>query len=275
MSLSAGEFDYVRSLVEQQAGIALESGKEYLVESRLNPLALQEGFPSLQHLIADLKSSSLAGLHRKVVQAMTTNETSFFRDVRPFEVLKTHVLPELLARAATNLALNFWCAAASTGQEPYSVAMLLREAIPTQLARRNIRLIASDLSTEVLARALQGRYSQLEVNRGLPANLLVKYFQEDGNEWQIKADIRRMVEFREMNLTEPWCTLPPLDVIFMRNVLIYFNLETRRGIFVKVRQVLKPGGFLFLGSSETTINLDAGFEPVPADRSACYRFRPD
>jgi len=275
MSLSAGEFDYIRSLVEQQAGIALESGKEYLVESRLNPLALQEGFPSLQHLIADLKSSSLAGLHRKVVQAMTTNETSFFRDVRPFEVLKTHVLPELLARAATNLALNFWCAAASTGQEPYSVAMLLREAIPTQLARRNIRLIASDLSTEVLARALQGRYSQLEVNRGLPANLLVKYFQEDGNEWQIKADIRRMVEFREMNLTEPWCTLPPLDVIFMRNVLIYFNLETRRGIFVKVRQVLKPGGFLFLGSSETTINLDAGFEPVPADRSACYRFRPD
>jgi len=273
VSLSPGEFEYVRNLLQQQAGIALEPGKEYLVEARLNPLARQEGFPSLQQLIAGLQtSSSFASLHRKVVQAMTTNETSFFRDLRPFEVLRTHVLPELLAKAA-DPKLNFWCAAASTGQEPYSLAMLLREAVPLQLSTWNVRVIASDLSSEVLARALQGRYTQFEVSRGLPPRLRVKYFEQDGNEWQIRPDIRRMVEFREMNLTESWGALPPLDVIFMRNVLIYFDLDTKRSIFAKVRQVLKPGGFLFLGSSETTLNLDDGFEPVPPDRSACYRFR--
>ncbi|HXW13145.1 MAG TPA: CheR family methyltransferase, partial [Terriglobia bacterium] len=124
-----------------------------------------------------------------------------------------------------------------------------------------------------LARAIQGRYSQLEVNRGLPASLLVKYFQQEGSEWQIKADIRRMVEFREINLTEPWSTLPPMDIVFMRNVLIYFSVDTKKGILTRVRQLLKPGGFLFLGSSETTLNLDGGFEPVPAERTACYRLR--
>jgi len=274
MPISAAEFDYVRTLIRERAGIALEPGKEYLVESRLDPLARQEGFPTLAHFISSLKSSPFAGgLHHKVVQAMTTNETSFFRDVRPFEVLKTMVLPELVNKRSAQRALNFWCAAASTGQEPYSVAMVMREAASTLLPTWNFRFIATDISTEVLARAIQGRYSQLEVNRGLPASLLVKYFQQEGNEWQIKAEIRRMVEFREINLTEPWSTLPPMDLVFMRNVLIYFSVETKKGILAKVRQLLKPGGFLFLGSSETTLNLDDGFEPVPTDRTACYRLR--
>jgi len=274
MPISAAEFDYVRTLIRERAGIALEPGKEYLVESRLDPLARLEGFPTLTHFISSLKTSPLAGsLHHKVVQAMTTNETSFFRDVRPFEVLKTLVLPELVAKRSAQRALNFWCAAASTGQEPYTVAMVMREALPTLLPTWNVRFIATDISTEVLARAIQGRYSQLEVNRGLPASLLVKYFQQEGSEWQIKAEIRRMVEFREINLTEPWSTLPPMDVVFMRNVLIYFSVETKKSILAKVRQLLKPGGFLFLGSSETTLNLDDGFDPVPADRTACYRLR--
>jgi chemotaxis protein methyltransferase CheR len=274
MPISAAEFEYVRALIRERAGIALEPGKEYLVESRLDPLARQEGFPTLTHFLASLKSSPLAsGLHHKVVQAMTTNETSFFRDVRPFEVLKTLVLPELIAQRSAQRALNFWSAACSTGQEPYSVALVMREALPTLLPTWNFRFIASDISTEVLARAIQGRYSQLEVNRGLPASLLVKYFQKEGNEWQIKADVRRMVEFREINLTEPWSILPTMDIVFMRNVLIYFSVETKKAILVKVRRLLKPAGFLFLGSSETTLNLDDGFEPVPADRTACYRLR--
>jgi chemotaxis protein methyltransferase CheR len=274
MPISAAEFEYVRTLIRERAGIALEPGKEYLVESRLDPLARQEGFPTLTHFIASLKSSpSSGGLHHKVVQAMTTNETSFFRDVRPFEVLKTLVLPELIANRSAQRALNFWCAASSTGQEPYSIALLMREAVPTLLPAWNFRFIASDISTEVLARAIQGRYSQLEINRGLPASLLVKYFQQEGNEWQIKSEVRRMVEFRELNLTEPWSILPPMDIVFMRNVLIYFSVETKKAILAKVRQLLKPGGFLFLGSSETTLNLDDGFEPVPADRTACYRLR--
>ena len=274
MPLSAGEFDYVRKLVHQRAGIALEPGKEYLVESRLDPLARQEGFPSLKLFIAELKANPFASLHHKVVQAMTTTETSFFRDVRPFDVLKSLVLPELLAKRAAERRLTLWCAASSNGQEPYSVAMLLREAVPALIATWNIRLIASDISTEVLARAVQGRYSQLEVNRGLPAGLLMKYFEKHGDGWQIKGEIRRMVEFREMNLTEEWSTLPPLDVIFMRNVLIYFNVATKMDIFAKVGRVLKPGGFLFLGSSETTVNLESGFEPVPANRGVCFRLRP-
>ena len=274
MPISAAEFDYVRTLIRDRAGLALESGKEYLVESRLDPLARQEGFPTLAHFIANLKSSPFSGnLHHKVVQAMTTNETSFFRDVRPFDVLKTVVLPELIAKRGAQRALNFWCAASSTGQEPYTIAMVMRESAPTLLSTWNFRFIATDISTEVLARAIQGRYSQLEVNGGLPASYLVKYFQQEGNEWQIKADLRRMVEFREINLTEPWSTLPPMDIVFMRNVLIYFSIETKKGILAKVRQLLKPGGFLFLGSSETTLNLDDGFEPVPTDRTACYRMR--
>ena len=274
MPISAAEFDYVRTLIRDRAGIALEPGKEYLVESRLDPLARQEGFPTLTHFLASLRSSPLAsGLHHKVVQAMTTNETSFFRDVRPFEVLKALVLPELIAQRSAQRALNFWSAACSTGQEPYSVALVMREAVPALLSTWNFRFIATDISTEVLARAIQGRYSQLEVNRGLPATLLVKYFQQEGNEWQIKSDLRRMVEFREINLTEPWSTLPPMDIVFMRNVLIYFGIETKKGILAKVRRLLKPGGFLFLGSSETTLNLDDGFEPVPADHTACYRVR--
>ena len=274
MPISAAEFDYVRTLIRDRAGIALEPGKEYLVESRLDPLARQEGFPTLTHFLASLRSSPLAsGLNHKVVQAMTTNETSFFRDVRPFEVLKALVLPELIAQRSAQRALNFWSAACSTGQEPYSVALVMREAVPALLSTWNFRFIATDISTEVLARAIQGRYSQLEVNRGLPATLLVKYFQQEGNEWQIKSDLRRMVEFREINLTEPWSTLPPMDIVFMRNVLIYFGIETKKGILAKVRRLLKPGGFLFLGSSETTLNLDDGFEPVPADHTACYRVR--
>lgn len=272
MRITQAEFEYVQTLIHLRAGIVLETGKEYLVEARLDPLARQEGFCSLQEFIGHLQTRPFSGLHRKLVQAMTTNETSFFRDIRPFEVLRTSVIPDLIAQRGADHRITFWCAAAATGQEPYSVAMLLREHFP-QLQTWNVRFIASDLSVDVLARAIRGCYTQLEVNRGLPAQLLVKYFTKRGDEWQIRDDIRRMVEFRELNLAESWSFLPKLDVIFMRNVLIYFNLERKREILRKAASLLNPYGYLFLGSAETTLNVADEFEPHSGGKGPCYRLK--
>jgi chemotaxis protein methyltransferase CheR len=272
MSLSHNDFECIRALVLKRAAIVLEAGKEYLVESRLVPLARQEGFASLQELIAQLRAHPCDGLYSKVVEAMTTNETSFFRDTHPFEALKNIVLPDLLTRRAHERQLHLWCAASSSGQEPYTLAMLLREHFLT-LASWTLRFIASDISHEMLARARAGRYSKLEVNRGLPATFLVKYFQKQGVEWQIKEELRRMIEFRYINLVETWPSLPPMDLILMRNVMIYFNVETKKAILGKVRRLLRPDGYLFLGGAETTMNLDNAFERVEFDKSGCYRLR--
>jgi chemotaxis protein methyltransferase CheR len=272
MSLDAGDFDYIRTLLRKQSGMVLEAGKEYLVETRLKPIAKQAGYASLTDLISQLRSRALNDLHVKVVEALTTNETQFFRDIHPFHALKTAILPELINTRAAVRRLNLWCAAASTGQEPYSVAMLLAESFPN-LASWNVQCIASDISDEVLERARQGYYRQLEVNRGLPAPLLVKYFHRQGTQWQIAEQIRRRVEFRNINLVLDWPALPRMDIVFMRNVLIYFDVETKKGILGKVREILRPDGYLFLGSAETTINLDTAFEKVQIDKTVCYRLR--
>ena len=272
MSLSAAEFNYVRRLVLEQSAIVLEEDKEYLVESRLSPLARREGFASLNQLVEKLQSQYLDGLHRQVVEAMTTNETSFFRDFYPFETLRKFVLPDLLAKRGPARELAIWCAACSAGQEPYSLAMILREHFP-QLANWRVRIMATDLSTEVLARAREGRYSQLEVNRGLPAPLLVKYFQKQGCDWLLRDDIRRMVDYQIVNLAGPWPLLPPLDIALIRNVLIYFSVETKKEILAKVRRVLKSDGYLFLGASETTFNIDDSFERLQLERATCYQVR--
>lgn len=270
--LSKTDFEFVRDLMLKSAAIVLETGKEYLVESRLAPLAHQEGFASLAELIDQLRKQPFNGLHWKIIEAMTTNETSFFRDVHPFEALKRAILPELLTKRAHERRLHIWCAASSSGQEPYSVAMLLREYFPT-LASWTIRFIASDISTEMLARSREGRYSQLEVNRGLPATLLAKYFQRQGTEWQIKEELRQMIEFQQVNLAKTWPSLPPMDIILMRNVMIYFDVATRKAILNKIYRLLRPDGYLFLGGAETTMNLDDAFERVEFDRSGCYRLR--
>jgi chemotaxis protein methyltransferase CheR len=271
-ALSKTDFEYVKNLVLKSAAIILETGKEYLVESRLAPLARQEGFASFAELIDQLRKRPFNGLHWKVIEAMTTNETSFFRDVHPFEALKKAILPELLTKRAHERSLHIWCAASSSGQEPYTVAMLLREYFPT-LASWTIRFVASDISTEMLARSREGRYSQLEVNRGLPATLLVKYFQKQGTEWQIKEELRRMIEFQQVNLAEAWPSWPRMDIILMRNVMIYFDVATKKTILNKIHQLLRPDGYLFLGGAETTMNLDDAFERVQFDRSGCYRLR--
>ena len=270
MSLSQAGFDFIRTLVQQRSAIALDPDKVYLAEARLLALARREGFGSVAAFVEHLRTAPANGLHQQVVEAMATNETSFFRDHHPFEGLRQVVLPELLRRRAAERRLSIWCAACSSGQEPYSVALLLREHFP-QTAGWQLRLLASDLSDEMLERARQGRYSRMEVNRGLPARLLVKYFEQQGADWCLRADVRRMVEFRRINLAEGWPALPALDVILLRNVLIYFDVPTKKAILNRVRQVLRPDGFLFLGGAETTLNLDDAFERVPLDRAGCYR----
>jgi chemotaxis protein methyltransferase CheR len=272
MTMTASEFDYIRRLVLEQSAIVLEDDKQYLAESRLLPLARREGFDSIGSLVVRLLAKKYDGLHRKVVEAMTTNETSFFRDFHPFEALRKMILPELILKRTASKELNIWSAACSSGQEPYSLVMLLQEDFPS-LADWSIRLIASELSADMLARSREGRYTQLEVNRGLPARLLVKYFRQYGTDWEINETLRSKVEFQIMNLADYWPPLPPMDIILMRNVLIYFGVETKKKILGKVRQALKPDGFLFLGGAETTFNLDDAFERVQFDRTIFYRVR--
>jgi chemotaxis protein methyltransferase CheR len=272
MTLSLPEFNFIRRLVLEQSAIVLEEDKGYLVESRLSPLARREGFASLDLLVRRLQAEPFHGLHRQAVEALTTNETSFFRDFHPFEALRKFVLPDLIARRAAERELSIWCAASSSGQEPYSLAMLIRESF-AQLASWRVCILATDLSTDALARAREGRYSQLEVNRGLPASLLVKYFQKQGRDWFLRDDLRRMVDHQIVNLASAWPFLPPMDMVMMRNVLIYFGVETKKEILAKVRRVLKPDGYLFLGGAETTFSIDDSFERVQFERATCYRVR--
>ena len=274
MAISSTDFEYIGELVQERSAIILEAGKEYLVESRLGPLLKTEQLDSFGALIRQLRTQPYNGLHQKVVEAMTTNETSFFRDLHPFEALKKHILPELIKKCAGTRSLNIWCGACSSGQEPYTILILLQEQFP-ELLNWSVRVIASDISHEMLARAKAGRFSQLEINRGLPATLLVKYFHKQGMEWQVKESLRQRLEFCHMNLASAWPALPPADIVFLRNVLIYFNMDTKRVILGKIRKILRPDGYLFLGSAETTINLDDGFERMQLDKAGCYRLRTD
>lgn len=270
MPVSPSEFQFLQTLLRNQAGLVLDNGKEYLVEARLAPLARIEGFATFNQMLDTLKNKPVNGMHKKVVDAMTTNETSFFRDLHPFETLRKEILPVLITRRANERRLSIWCGAASTGQEPYSIAMVLREHFPF-LSSWNVKMLATDLNTEVLDRARSGRYRQMEVNRGLPAPLLVKYFRERATLWEIHEEIRKMVEFREMNLTTAWPAMPRMDVVFLRNVMIYFDVEMKKAILAKIRALLAPDGYLFLGGAETSVNLDDQFEPVTLGRATCYR----
>ncbi len=272
MGISREGFDYVRKLVHSQSGVVLEAGKEYLVEARLQPLAQTEGLSSVQNLIERLRASSVSGLLQRVVDAMTTNETFFFRDLRPFEELRKAVLPQAIEKRRAERRITIWSGACSTGQEPYSIAMIIKEHFP-ELLGWSCRLMASDIAADIMTRARLGLYSQLEVSRGLPAHYLVKYFQKHGAEWQLNEDIRRKVEFFEINLTKPWPALPRMDIIMMRNVLIYFDVETKKQIFTNLRHQLHSDGWLSLGSSETTLGIDDSFERGVGDASGWFRLR--
>jgi chemotaxis protein methyltransferase CheR len=270
VTLSPPDYAYVRGLVRERAAIVLEDGKEYLVEARLTPVARKEGFSSLEEFISRLRSQVYGTLHRKAVEAMTINETSFFRDWRPFEVLRKTVLPELLVKNAASKTLHLWSAASSSGQEAYSTAILLREHFP-QLGNWQVRVYGSDVSTEMVERSRQGKYLQIEVNRGMPAPLLVKHFVRTGLEWHVKDEIKKMVEFQQGNLAGDWPTLPRMDVVLLRNVMIYFDTDTKKRILSRMRSLLKPGGLLFLGAAETTLNLDNAYERLTAEGTSYYR----
>jgi chemotaxis protein methyltransferase CheR len=272
-SIESSALQYVCDLVRRHSAIMLDPSKAYLVDSRLTPLARQLEFASIEALVAAMQSKPYGELHRQVVDAMTTNETSFFRDIHPFDVLRQTVLPELIARRGALKSLRIWSAACSTGQEPYTIAIMLRENFP-QLANWNIRIIATDLSQQVLGRAKEGLFSQQEVNRGLPVTMLVKHFKREGMQWRVNPEVRALIQFSELNLIANWPTMPALDIVFLRNVLIYFSPETKSAILEKVRRSLSPDGYLFLGGAETTLNLHDGFERVRCEKTAYYSVRP-
>lgn len=267
---SGQDFIFIRKFIFEKAAIVLAADKDYLIDSRLSPLAKQEGIGSLAELVRLLQTQSQSMLARKVVDAMTTNETSFFRDIHPFETLKSHVLPELIEKRKNQKTLRIWCGASSTGQEPYTVAMMFKESFP-DLAGWKIRFVATDLCRNVLQRAKEGLYNQVEINRGLPAQHMLRYFSREGLNWRIREDLRQLIEFREMNLIERWHLETGWDVIFLRNVMIYFDVETKKRILAEIRKILSPDGYLFLGSSETTHGLDANYQRVSMGKSLCYQ----
>jgi chemotaxis protein methyltransferase CheR len=270
-TISPADFDYIRDFVRRRAAIVLEDGKEYLAISRLSPVARGNGMDSVGELVTALRTAPHGSpLHDLVVDAMTTNETSFFRDVHPFESLRTAVLPEIIERNKTRRTIDIWCAASSSGQEPYSLAMLIREHFPL-IGGWTIRILGTDISPSMIAKARSGKYGQLEVNRGLPAPLLIKYFHRAGAHWELDDSVRRMVRFEMHNLAGTWPALPLMDIVMMRNVLIYFDFSTRADLLGKVRRVLRPEGYLLLGSAETTLNLQVDLERQPFGRTTWYR----
>jgi chemotaxis protein methyltransferase CheR len=270
MTLSAADFAFVSALVRREAAIVLAPGKEYLVEARLIPVARQVGAASVAEFLANMQRRPNPEDQRRIIDALTTNETSWFRDREPFSALTDVVLPELVRARGTNRKLRLWSAASSSGQEAYSLAITLQENLPTGWS---YEIMGSDISTEMIKRAEAAEYSQVEVNRGLPATQLVQYFERAGAHWRIAPALRRNVSFKLMNLTAPLPALPPFDVIFLRNVLIYFDVATKKSVLRNVARLLRPDGWLFLGAAETTIGIDDNYERVAAGRTSAYRVR--
>ncbi len=262
------DFDYLRQMLRESSGLVLSAEKQYLAESRLLPVARKHRLGTLTELVGKLKTDGAAPLATEVVEAMTTNETFFFRDKIPFEHFRDTVMPALIATHSYRRRIRIWCAAAASGQEPYSLAMLLRE-MNQQLAGFRIEILATDLSNEMLEKARAGIYSQFEVQRGLPIQQLVKYFTQVGETWQIAPEIRAMVSFRPLNLLHDFGHLGSFDLIFCRNVLIYFDQPTKIGVLDRLARVIEPDGFLVLGAAETVIGLTAAFKPM-SDKRGLY-----
>jgi chemotaxis protein methyltransferase CheR len=260
------DFDFIAQILKKRSGLVVAKDKLYLLESRLLPLARKRGIADMHELVASIRRFPDEILLRDITEAMTTNESFFFRDTRPFDQFRNHTLPALLKSRASQKYIRIWCAAASTGQEPYSLAMILKEEA-YKLSGYRVEILATDLSREVLERARQGIYNQFEVQRGLPATMLNKYFKKVGNEWQISADIRSMVTYREFNLLNSMASLGKFDVIFCRNVLIYFDQETKGIVLNNIARLLPEDGFLYLGGTETILGVTEAFKQTPGQRS--------
>jgi chemotaxis protein methyltransferase CheR len=258
--------------MERETSVVIGPGKEYLVEARLQPLARQAGKGSVSELIGSLQRGVMQPQWRdKLVDALTTHETSWFRDREPYLRLTEMVVPDLLRTRLPGATLNVWSAACSTGQEPYSIAMQLSDTLP---ASQDFRITGTDVAADVLAKAGRGEFNQLEVNRGLPVDQLLRHFDRVGVNWRVKQALRDKVSFRKLNLATALPPMPTFDVVFLRNVLIYFDLPTRRQVLQRVRGVLRPGGWLFLGTAESTIGIDDQYERCTAGTTSVYRHRP-
>ncbi len=267
--MTDAEFDFLRDYLKQRSGLALGAEKRYLIDSRLTPVCRRFGLASLSNLVGALRISRDSAIERAVVEAMTTNETFFFRDRVPFDLFKDVLLPRAIAARAATRRLRIWSAAASSGQEPYSLAMLIDQA-SAALAGWSVEIVATDLSTEMLERAKLGLYSHFEVQRGLPVQLLVKYFSQGGDQWQITPSLARMIDFRPLNLLQPFEQLGQFDVIYCRNVLIYFDAATKGDVLRRLSRALAPDGAVLLGAAETVIGLTDALVPDP-DHRGLYR----
>jgi chemotaxis protein methyltransferase CheR len=266
VSVSENDFDFLAARLRERAGFVLEADKSYLLEPRLAELLMRHRMNSIEELVLELRQTSDEELERQFVEAMLNNETTFFRDIDCFHLLRTQVLPEIFTPSRER-PVDILCCACSTGQEPYSVAMLLAEAFPL-LDERHVRITAIDYNKANLERAERGAYTQFEINRGLPVHMLLRYFEQDGEQWTVRPQIRERVVFREWNLLDPWWPIHQADIVFLRNVMIYWAEHTKRAVLDRTARVLPHGGFLVLGGAETTYNLDSRYERVGA---CCYR----
>jgi chemotaxis protein methyltransferase CheR len=264
---------FIAAILLRESAVVLEPDKDYLIETRLEPLAKREGLHSVEELIRIVRRHPHPPLIKKIVSALTTHATSFYRDVHPFETLREIVLPELLSNRAGSRGLNLWSAACSTGQEPYSLAILMRENFP-ELQNWTTYFLATDISTEALDQARCGTYRHAEINRGMPMKQLMRHFSQKAGDWVVNDDLRRTLDFREMNLASDWPPMPQMDLILMRNVLIYFGVQNKKKILERAFQLLRPDGYLLLGSTETTLGLEDRFEPVTLGKSVVFRKKP-
>jgi chemotaxis protein methyltransferase CheR len=265
------DYEFLRKLLKERSGLDLSADKQYLVESRLVPLARKAGLPGIPELVAKMKGGA-DRLTVEVVEAMTTNETFFYRDKLPFDHLRDTVLPVMMQSRASRKTLRIWSAACSTGQEPYSIAMCLKEKAAS-LPGWRFEIVGTDLSQEVLEKSKAGIYSQFEVQRGLPIQLLVKYFTQIGELWQISSELRGMVQHKQLNLLQDFSHLGKFDVIFCRNVLIYFDQDTKINIFERMAKVIEPDGMLMLGAAESVVGITDAFRPYP-DKRGLYEPNP-
>lgn len=267
--MKPGDFEFVAALVRERSGLVLTADKAYLVESRLAPLARKEGAVDLSALIAQMRARRDERLFAAVTDAMTTNETFFFRDKTPFDILRDVALPEIIARKKGQ-PIRIWCAAASTGQEPYSIAMLMDEAAP-KLGGASVEIFGTDISDRCLEKASAGVYTQFEVQRGLPIQMLLKHFEKKDDVWRIKDRIRSMVKYRKANLLDGFSAFGKFDIVFCRNVLIYFDPATKKQVLERIAVQTVDPGYLFLGAAETVMGLTDAFRSAPNQRGLYIR----
>ncbi len=260
------DFDIYKDLLMDKSGLVITPDKSYLLDSRLNPVARKWGYPSLEGMTQALQGVPDKDLVNDIIEAMTTNETSFFRDTRPFDTMKNFVIPYMAEKRASKRSFRLWSAAASSGQEAYSLAMIFTQLQASILKGFRFDIWATDISNEILEQARSGLYSQFEVQRGLPVDMLVSFFEQIDNKWQIKDEIKKMVKYDLFNLLDPMNSIGKFDIIFCRNVLIYFNEETKRIVLDNMAKQLEDDGVLFLGGAESVIGITDSFAPIPGER---------